>query len=199
MTEKELTKGRTVQHFKRELMSAEEREHSRKYVYEIIGTAIHTETGERLVIYRAMYGEHETFVRPVDMFLSKVDRELYPDVKQIYRFEPIEGEPRDLSDRQFRIFRNIHKTPKMYMQNPSMSALSAFELGFHFGWGVGREKNEASSLFDVFLDELCEKYSISSPWYSELIDRCGSDERAFEVFMEEMEAFAEEHGIKFKD
>ena len=89
MTVNDLTKGRLVQHFKRELLTDEEREHSSEYTYEIIGTAMHTETGEQLVIYRAMYGDKGTYARPVDMFLSEVDREKYPDVKQKYRFEPV--------------------------------------------------------------------------------------------------------------
>ena len=55
--------------------------------YEVLGEAMHSETGEILVVYRALYGEYKLFVRPKDMFLSKVDREKYPDVEQEYRFE----------------------------------------------------------------------------------------------------------------
>ena len=55
--------------------------------YEVLGEAMHSETGEILVVYRALYGEYKLFVRPKDMFLSKVDREKYSDVEQEYRFE----------------------------------------------------------------------------------------------------------------
>ncbi len=90
MTLNELKNGAVVQHFKRELMTAEERESEpAKYTYEILGTAMHTETEETLVIYRALYGDKKLYARPVEMFLSEVDREKYPEAKQTFRFELI--------------------------------------------------------------------------------------------------------------
>lgn len=91
MTEKELVQGTIVQHFKREMLSKEERE-SGKYLYEIVGIAEHTESGERLVIYRALYGEGGLFARPVEMFLSETDREKYPEATQRFRFERADNE-----------------------------------------------------------------------------------------------------------
>ena len=78
--------GDIVQHFKRELLSEEERA-TNKYLYQIIGTAEHTETGEKLMIYQALYGDFKIYARPYDMFMEKVDREKYPDIRQEYRFE----------------------------------------------------------------------------------------------------------------
>ena len=57
--------------------------------YEILCFALDSETQAELVVYRALYGERGTWVRPKDMFLSKVDREKYPDVAQEYRFEKV--------------------------------------------------------------------------------------------------------------
>lgn len=55
------------------------------YIVEDI--AIHSETKEKYVVYRGLYGTHELYIRPMDMFLSKVDKEKYPNVEQEYRFE----------------------------------------------------------------------------------------------------------------
>ncbi len=48
-------------------------------------------------------------------------------------------------------------------------------------------------LLNAFLDRLCEKYKINSPWYNELIEKCGSDENAYNAFMDEMEIFINEN------
>ena len=80
--------GDIVQHFKRELLGPEERE-TDKYLYEIIGIATHSETGEPMMVYRPLYDDCGMYVRPFEMFLSEVDHEKYTDVKQKYRFEKV--------------------------------------------------------------------------------------------------------------
>ena len=91
-------KGDIVRHFKRETVSKEELEtNPNKYLFEIIGTARHTESKEELMIYRSLYDSECTngvdyAARPLSMFTSEVDHEKYPDIKQKYRFEKVEEE-----------------------------------------------------------------------------------------------------------
>ncbi|MFZ2205035.1 MAG: DUF1653 domain-containing protein [Minisyncoccia bacterium] len=60
-------------------------EHYKGNQYEVIGVAKHSETLEDLVVYRALYGENELWVRPLKMFLETVEVE----GKQIPRFKLI--------------------------------------------------------------------------------------------------------------
>lgn len=55
--------------------------------YLVQDIASDSETKEKMVVYRRLYGEGDLWVRPLDMFLSEVDHEKYPNVKQKYRFE----------------------------------------------------------------------------------------------------------------
>ena len=55
--------------------------------YIVEDVANHSETKEKYVVYRRLYGEGDLWMREMNMFLSEVDHEKYPNVEQKYRFE----------------------------------------------------------------------------------------------------------------
>lgn len=66
--------GRVYRHFKGDY-------------YLVENVAIDSESGDEVVIYRKLYDDGALYVRPKEMFLSPVDKEKYPNVKQKFRFE----------------------------------------------------------------------------------------------------------------
>ena len=71
MYDRDFHPGDTVQHFKGGF-------------YKIIAIGINTETEEKMVVYQSLK-DQRVWIRPYDMFISKVDREKYPNAYQPYR------------------------------------------------------------------------------------------------------------------
>ena len=61
--------------------------HFKGNYYIVVDIAYHSETKEKMAVYRQLYGDNRLWVRPLDMFLSEVDHEKYPEVEQKYRFQ----------------------------------------------------------------------------------------------------------------
>ncbi len=60
--------------------------HFKGNLYEVLGTALHSETVEEMVVYKALYGEGKTWVRPLSMWDEEIER----DGKKIKRFTLVE-------------------------------------------------------------------------------------------------------------
>lgn len=61
--------------------------HFKGNYYLVVDIGTYSETLEKCVIYRKLYGDGSLWIRPLDDFLSEIDHEKYPDVKQKYKFE----------------------------------------------------------------------------------------------------------------
>ena len=84
--DRNLGAGDIVIHFKNTMNPADS---PAKYMYEIVSTAKHTETGEQMMVYRSLLDKNKVFARPYDMFMSKTDKNKYPTATQEYRLEKV--------------------------------------------------------------------------------------------------------------
>ena len=83
-----MSSQKTAQHYK-EQMTGKRYRHFKGGIYIVTDIAVHSETGNLMVVYKSFKDPSLTWARPISMFLSEVDKGKYPDVKQEYRFEEL--------------------------------------------------------------------------------------------------------------
>ncbi|MDY4429003.1 MAG: DUF1653 domain-containing protein [Lachnospiraceae bacterium] len=60
--------------------------HFKGNLYKVLAVAVHTESEEKLVVYQSVENPDRVFARPLEMFMSDIDRFRYPLIRAKYRF-----------------------------------------------------------------------------------------------------------------
>lgn len=139
--------------------------HFKKKMYQILTIAKHSETGEELVIYQALYGDYLVYARPLAMFISEVDHVKYPEVVQRYRFEKVDRSSLEPSGIE----------PKQEMQSEEQSEPQKELLE---NMNEGQEEQEAADpklLCFLDADTYKEKYEVLVEMEKEMTDRLIND------------------------
>lgn len=162
--------------------------HFKNKLYQIIGIAVHSETGEKLVIYQALYGEFGIYARPLSMFVSEVDHEKYPEVTQKYRFQRVNpghqvqaGSKTVVQDGEVRYDSEPETDRKQDMSDTEFPAQGREAEGQQSNNADGQEEADAQ-LCDAAVQEASEK---RMQILMEFLD-CDSYEEKLEYF----------HGVK---
>lgn len=152
--------------------------HFKNKLYQIIAVAKHSETGEQLVIYQALYGDFGVYARPLEMFMSEVDHEKYPDVTQKYRFERVELSSNTVTETQVKDHtqREYAAENRNLLENSEKQSLAdSFEQSENMGLSSREEEYEGGINPKVleFLDseDFDERYNILVALQDEIDDQ----------------------------
>lgn len=152
--------------------------HFKNKLYQIIAVAKHSETGEQLVIYQALYGDFGVYARPLEMFMSEVDHEKYPDVTQKYRFERVELSSNTVTETQVKDHtqREYAAENRNLLENSEKQSLAdSFEQFENMGLSSREEEYEGGINPKVleFLDseDFDERYNILVALRDEIDDQ----------------------------
>ena len=144
--------------------------HFKGNLYQIVTIAWHTETGEELVIYQALYGTYGIYARPLSMFLSEVDHEKYPEVKQKFRFQLVEQSEDVQMDGSKAICEDSLEKPQTKTDIPIKE-----ETDLEESLESGEEKASPELLKFLDADTYNEKYAVLKGMETTITDRLIND------------------------
>lgn len=124
--------------------------HFKGNLYQVMGVAKHSETGEAMVVYQALYDDFGWYVRPMDMFFSPVDKEKYPEAEQKYRFEKIEREALLKQDKRREL--SVHGDSSGAIRNVGMKELKVEDTVSQWNPQASSEESEVREEILRFLD-----------------------------------------------
>lgn len=119
--------------------------HFKGNCYRIMTLATETETRQTLVVYQALYGDYQMYAREVSMFMSPVDKEKYPDVKQQWRFELV-------------TFEASQQSPTPYMGQTQQVTTSQADQAKEYTISAAEQKQESSAQESLQVDPMVMKY-----------------------------------------
>ncbi|MDE7188026.1 MAG: DUF1653 domain-containing protein [Lachnospiraceae bacterium] len=129
--------------------------HFKGNIYQIRCLAKHSETGEMMVVYQAMYDTFQIYVRPLAMFMEAVDFMKYPDAMQRYRFELVDMEQISASQTA-----GQEETPAQVETEPPVKAWTEYPAAEHTDTEEGSrtQTQTAESDEQLNIDPLVMKY-----------------------------------------
>lgn len=136
--------------------------HFKGDLYQVITVAEHTETGEAMVVYQALYGEFKMYVRPLVMFCSKVDREKYPDAKQEYRFELQQSFNTSSAEKESKIVAEVIEKPSKMEEEETELNLDPMLLAFLDAENYAEKLNILSGMHHRITDEMITTMAIAT-------------------------------------